>query len=122
MALKVAQIEDLQKKALIEMLGANHFDVAREQKISLPAGLPYREQTSVLYVNHKYGIGVEVFEEECKVVVSKVQITQGGGINISPMCVPCRLWYNRPEFLKAFLQEIIEPAKANNSIQQLPEA
>ena len=122
MALKVANIEDIQMKSLVEMLENSHFDLLRTQHIMLPPTAPLRMQTAALYVNHKHSIGVEIFEEECKVVVSKVQISVNGSINIQPLCMPLRLWFNRPEFLRAFLQEIIEPSKANGTIQSLPEA
>ncbi len=112
-------IQVAQMNALIEMLEAMHFNVSREQKMFLPNGAT---QSSVLLVNRKMLVGVEIFEEECKVMPCKVQETPGGAYNPVPLAVPNRLFFNRPEILKAFLMEVVEPAKANAAIKALPEA
>lgn len=112
-------IQVAQLNALVEMLEGMHFNVAREQKLFLPNG---GTQSSILLVNRKMLVGVEIFEEECKVMPCKVQETAGGAYNPVPMAIPNRLFFNRPEILKTFLMEVVEPAKANADIKALPQA
>lgn len=111
MALKVEISGDAQMAALVSMLEGMHFQVAERIMRFIPS-----EEESVLYINQKQRVGVKIFEGENKVLVLKLD---GQAV---PVCVPCRLFFNHPEFLRAFLQEIIEPVKANGTIQSLPEA
>jgi len=108
-----------QLNALSKMLSDMKFDVVREETLYLQNG---GTQTSMLFVNRKMQVGVQIFEEECRVMPCKVQETPGGAYNPVPLAVPNRLFFNRPEILKAFLMEVVEPAKANAAIKALPEA
>lgn len=112
-------IQVSQLNALSAMLSEMKFDVVREETLYLENGAT---QTSMLFVNRKKLVGVQIFEEECKVMPCKVQETSGGAYNPIPLAVPSRLFFNRPEMLKAFLMEVVSPEKANAAIKALPEA
>lgn len=81
------------------------------------------EYSSVTWMNGKYKIGVELRLWEDKVYVGRCEMLPGAQIRFTGLCPPLRLFWARPEVLKAFLEEFISPAKAASAnITSLPEA
>lgn len=82
------------------------------------------EYISVTWMNGKYNVGVELRLWENKAYVGRCEMLPGGQVRFTGLCPPMRLFWSRPEILKAFLEEVISPAKAAASMKavSLPEA
>lgn len=106
--------------ALAEMLQELNFVVILEKRVTVAeTGAVH---TSELWYNKKFNLGVELHPEHSKVVVTACRQNNNGAIEQNPICMPCRLFWNKPAILRAFLEETVNPSQAHKTITGLPEA
>ena len=88
------------------------FKVCSEQKITvLETG---RQETIVFALNQKIGVGVEYSLDSGMVVICRAQQDASGLIDKKPLCQPLRLFSQRPDILKSFIEEISGKSKVVN--------
>jgi len=92
-----------------QLLGEMKFKKCSEQKITvLDTG---RQETIIFVLNQKISVGVEYSPESGMVVICRAQQDPSGLIDKKPLCQPLRLFSQRPDILKAFIEEISGKSK-----------
>ena len=92
------------KTPLEHLLDEMKFKVCSEQKITV---LDTDHQETIIFaLNQKIGVGVEYSLDSGIVVIHRAQQDASGLIDKKPLCQPLRLFSQRTDILRAFIEEI----------------